>query len=203
MKKIFSLLLGLAFAGSVYAQNSSMPIGAVLPQESYLLTDVLSGANPKLQDIKSDKGLLVIFTCNTCPFVIRNIKRTAEVLKYAGEKGIAVAMINSNEAQRGEADAPAAMSEFGRKQGYPAYYVDQDSRLANIFGASHTPEVFLFNGSTGTLVYKGAMDDNPSEPDAARTMFLKNAIDNMLAGKAIEPAETKSVGCSIKRVKKS
>ncbi len=93
------------------------------------------------------------------------------------------------------------MAEFGRKQGYPNYFIDKNSELANSFGASHTPEVFLFDGKTEKLVYKGAMDDNPSDPKSAKVIYLKNAINSMLAGKAINPAETKSVGCSIKRVK--
>lgn len=203
MKKILGLMAGIALMGSVYAQSSSLAIGSSLPAEGYQMTDVFSGATPKLQDVQTKKGLLVIFTCNTCPFVIKNIKRTAEVLEYARKKGVGIMLVNSNEAQRGDVDAPAEMIAFGKKQNYTSYYVDKDAALATAFGASHTPEVFLFDGKTSKLVYKGAMDDNPSDPDAAKTMFLKDAIDNMFAGKTINPDVTKSVGCSIKKIKKS
>lgn len=201
MKKLFGLLLGTVLMGSVYAQSGSLSIGTGIPDQPYHITDVFSGGMPMLRDLNTGKGLLVIFTCNTCPFVIKNIDRTKEVLAYAKAKNVGIVFVNSNEAQRSAADSPEKMLEFGKQQGYPNYYVDKNSELADIFGASHTPEVFLFDGKTEKLIYKGAMDDSPADPKSAKVMYLKNAIDNMLAGKAIAPAETKSVGCSIKRVK--
>jgi thioredoxin-related protein len=78
------------------------------------------------------------------------------------------------------------------------YLVDEDSKLADMFGASHTPEIFLFN-SKGKLVYKGAMNDNPGNPEEAKVKYIENAIDAVVAGKEIDPKVTKSVGCSIKR----
>ncbi|KAA5536888.1 redoxin family protein [Taibaiella lutea] len=199
MKKILSLFLAAGISMATFAQEKSMPIGTKLPAEGYQTTNVFDGKIMHLPDVKTEKGLLVVFTCNTCPFVIRNIERTGQVLKYAHEKGLGVVFINSNEAQRNDADAVKSMIKFGKEHNYPNYLVDKKSALADIFGASHTPEVYLFNGAQA-LVYKGAMDDNPANPSEAKIMYLKNAIDNLLAGKAIDPAETKSVGCSIKRL---
>jgi thioredoxin-related protein len=201
MKKILGLLSAFALMGSVYAQSGTLALGTSFPDQPYHTTDVFTMKDITLRQASTKKGLLVVFTCNTCPFVIRNIDRTKEILDFAKEKGVGVMMVNSNEAQRNDADAVDKMIEFGKKQGYPNYYVDKNSNLADIFGASHTPEVFLFDGKTETLIYKGAMDDSPSDPKSAKVMYLKNAITNMLAGKTINPAETKSVGCSIKRVK--
>lgn len=201
MKKILSLLSAFALMGSVYAQSGSMGLGTSFPDQPYTTTNVFTMKDATLKHVASKKGLLVIFTCNTCPFVIRNIDRTKEILAFAKEKGLGVMMVNSNEAQRNDVDAVDKMVEFGKKQGYPNYFIDKNSQLADIFGASHTPEVFLFDGKTETMVYKGAMDDNPSDPKSAKVMYLKNAITNMLAGKEINPAQTKSVGCSIKRLK--
>lgn len=200
MKKILSLFLAAGIGLAAFAQEKSMSLGTKLPESGYQATNVFDGKSLSLQQAGTDKGLLVVFTCNTCPFVIRNIERTGEILKYAQAKGIGIVFINSNEAQRNDADAIKPMIEFGREQHYPNYLVDKNSALADIFGASHTPEVYLFNGAQ-ELVYKGAMDDNPANPSEAKTMYLQNAIDNLLAGKAIEPNETKSVGCSIKRIK--
>jgi hypothetical protein len=76
--------------------------------------------------------------------------------------------------------------------------MDEGSALADAFGATRTPEVFLFNGM-GQLVYKGAMEDNPANPSESTKFYLITAMQNMLAGKAITPEKTKSVGCSIKR----
>ncbi|WP_118972402.1 redoxin family protein [Taibaiella koreensis] len=204
MKKLLGLFVGTALMSTSFAQSGSLAIGSGYPSQPSHLSDVFSGQTPaSLKELKTGKGLLVMFTCNTCPFVLKNAVRTKDILAMAKAKGLAVALINSNEAQRGDADAPAQMLAYGKKEGYTSYYIDQNSELANSFGASHTPEVFLFDGKTDKLVYKGAMDDNPSDPASAKEMYLKNAIDHMLAGKAIEPAETKSVGCSIKRIKKS
>jgi len=131
--------------------------------------------------------------------VIKSQARTKEVMKYAQEKGIGMVIINSNEAQRDEADSYNAMVKYAKAQGYKVpYLVDEHSELADMYGATHTPEVFLFNGNK-ELVYKGAMEDNPSNPGSSKQMFLKNAINNMLAKKAIDPNSTKSIGCSIKR----
>ncbi len=181
---------------------TSLPLGSAFPDIAYTAQDVMSDKQVNHQELKTDKGLLVIFSCNTCPFVLRNVDRTKSILATAKEKGIGVMILNSNEAQRGDADAADKMLAFGKTQHYPNYCVDNGAMLADAFGASHTPEVYLFDGKTEKLVYKGAMDDSPAEPAAAKVMFLKNAMDNMVAGKKISPDETKSVGCSIKRVKK-
>lgn len=205
MKKITALLLSALLIGNTYAQEakiSSMPIGTSFPDVAYNAMDVLSNKQVTFNDLKTDKGLLVIFSCNTCPFVIRNIDRTQSILAAAKEKGIGVMILNSNEAQRSDADAPDKMVEFGKAQHYTNYCIDNGATLADAFGASHTPEVYLFDGKTEKLVYKGAMDDSPADPSAAKVIFLKNAMNNMVAGKAISPNETKSVGCSIKRIKK-
>jgi thioredoxin-related protein len=205
MKKILGLLLATTILGSTYAQQAktaSLPVGSGFPEGKYNITDVYTGGNYSLRDLKTDKGLLVIFTCNTCPFVIRNIDRTKEILAFAKEKGIGVMLVNSNEAQRTDVDAPEKMAAYGREQGYPNYLVDADAALADAFGASHTPEVYLFDGKTEKLVYKGAMDDSPADPKSATKIYLKDAMNNLVAGTAIAPSETKSVGCSIKRIKK-
>ncbi|PSK89207.1 redoxin family protein [Taibaiella chishuiensis] len=205
MKKITAFLLSALLVGQAFAQQAkpaSLAIGSAFPDIDYTAQDVLHDKQVSHQDLKTDKGLLVIFSCNTCPFVLRNIDRTQSILATAKQKGIGVMILNSNEAQRDDADAADKMVTFGKAQHYPNYCLDNGAVLADAFGASHTPEVYLFDGKTGKLVYKGAMDDNPSEPSAAKVMFLKNAMDNMVAGKKISPDETKSVGCSIKRVKK-
>ncbi|MBL7985275.1 MAG: thioredoxin family protein, partial [Flavobacteriales bacterium] len=86
-----------------------------------------------------------------------------------------------------------------KKMGYNGHYLlDTDNAVADAFGARTTPHVFLFDKDM-KLVYKGAMDDNVDDPKAVTKHYLKEAIANMVAGKAIEPATTKNLGCSIKR----
>jgi len=78
------------------------------------------------------------------------------------------------------------------------YAIDKNSELADAFGASRTPECFVFNPS-GKLVYKGAIDDNPGDAGGVKKEHLKNAIDELVSGKDVTVKETRSVGCSIKR----
>ncbi len=180
------------------AQADKMNPGDDLPKQGAALRNA-NGASISLEQAARENGLLVMFSCNTCPFVIKNEPITKQAMTYAAAHHVGMIIINSNEAQRGDADSYEAMKKFAKEQGYSVpYVVDQDSKLADIFGANHTPEVFLFN-SKNKLVYKGAMNDNPSDPKGYKKMYVEDAINAMIAGKEVDPKTTKSVGCSIKR----
>lgn len=108
-------------------------------------------------------------------------------------------IINSNEAKRDGDDSYKEMTAYAKKQGYTVpYLADDNSTVADQFGANHTPEVFLFD-KNGKLVYKGAMNDNPGDPTGYKKMYINDAIDAVIAGKEVNPKTTKSIGCSIKR----
>lgn len=187
---------------NAYAQPAISPnlsIGSSLP-----MTDVKMKATDNSQvtlgKAKTGKGLLVMFSCNTCPYVVKSQARTLEMMEYAKKNGLGMVIINSNAAKRDEDDSFDEMKQYAEAQGYSMpYVVDENSAIANAFGAMRTPEVFLFDGS-GKLVYKGAMEDNPTDPASSQKIFLKTAIDNMLAKKTIDPSSTKSIGCTIKRM---
>ncbi|MBS1780692.1 MAG: thioredoxin family protein [Bacteroidetes bacterium] len=199
MKKI--LLAGLLLtAVQSYAQSTfeTLAIGSTIPMGDVNMKST-EGKQVSLNNAKTDNGLIVMFSCNTCPYVIKSQLRTKEVMEYAKAHEIGMVIINSNEAQRGEADSYEAMVKYAKKQGYTVpYVVDEKSKLADAFGASHTPEVFLFDAN-GKLIYKGAMEDNPGSPADSKEMYLKKAMDNMLAELPVDPNTTKSIGCSIKR----
>jgi hypothetical protein len=115
------------------------------------------------------------------------------------QMNIGMVVINSNEAQREDDDSPLRMKEYAQIHQYTApYVIDEGSKMADAFGATRTPEVFLFN-SKGKLVYKGALEDNPAEPEKSTHGYLIEAMRALVENKAITPAETKSIGCSIKR----
>lgn len=197
MKRIITAAATVLLALNVSAQNS-LEINAPIP-----MGDVAMKSTDKnevtLNNAKTNNGLLVMFSCNTCPYVIKSQARTKEVMAYAKQKGIGMVIINSNEAQRDEEDSYNAMTKYAKAQGYNVpYVVDEKSKLADAFGATRTPEVYLFDGN-GKLMYKGAMEDNPASPAESKEMFLKNAIDKMTMGIMPDPGSTRSVGCSIKR----
>lgn len=200
MKKILTSFSLLAII-SLLAFNhvNELPIGADMPKADVKMKDI-SGKEITLKDAKKANGLLVMFSCNTCPYVVKNQQRTKEICQYALENNIGVVLINSNEGQRGDDDSYDAMKKYAEAQGYKWYYtVDKNSELADAFGANRTPENFLFN-KHGKLVYHGAIDDNPSDPGSVSRKHLHEAISEMLTGKDISVKTSRSVGCSIKRI---
>ncbi|MBS1771897.1 MAG: thioredoxin family protein [Bacteroidetes bacterium] len=199
MKRIL-LAATLLAAFQSFAQNNikSIEMGSDIPMANTEMKSA-DGKTTSLDKAKTKQGLLVMFSCNTCPYVIKSQARTKEMMQYATQKGIGMVIVNSNEAKRSDEDSYNAMVKYAKAEGYKVpYVVDEQSKLADAFGATRTPEVYLFDAN-GKLVYKGAMEDNPSNPSESKEMFLKAAIDNMLVGKPITPNATKSIGCTIKR----
>lgn len=201
MKKLlFTFLPTVALGAALLAVIEPLPLGSSLPKAEVKMKDV-SGKDISLGELKTAKGLLVMFSCNTCPYVIKNQSRTYEVLKYAKGTGVGVAVLNPNEKLRGGDDSFEAMKEYAESQGYRwSYLVDANHEVADAFGANRTPECFLFDGN-GKLVYHGAIDDNPNDASAVNRKHLMTAIEEMNAGKEITVKESRSIGCTIKRVK--
>ena len=177
----------------------NLPIGAALPKADVKLKDV-TGQDITLQSAMKENGLLVMFSCNTCPVVVKNQSRAKEICAYSLNKNVGVVLLNSNEANRSDDESLEAMRDYAKSQGYNWYYaVDKNNELADAFGANRTPECFLFDKS-GKLVYHGAIDDNPTDQGNVNRHHLKEAINELLNGKDVSVKETKSVGCNIKRI---
>ena len=199
MKKVFFAFAAIATISFAFTTFSDvLPIGATIPKADLKLKDI-SGKEVSLKDAKKKNGLLVMFSCNTCPWVVKNQSRTNEVASYALSKEIGVILLNSNEGQRDDADSFSEMKEYAANQGYKWYYaVDANNVLADEFGANRTPEVFLFNAE-GKHVYHGAIDDNPGDASSVQRKHLKEAIDEIVSGKDVSVKESRSMGCQIKR----
>lgn len=201
MKKILSpiLLLATVLLSAFTGEIASLQVGAALPKGDVKMLNVINGKEITLNEYKKENGLLVVFSCNTCPFVIKQEKQILETAKLAKESNMGVVIINSNEAKRNGDDSLHAMKVYARKQGYDfPYTIDKNSELADAFGATRTPEVFLFDKDL-KLVYKGAYTDD-TDPAMAKVFYLKDAINEVKAGKPVTVSSTKSVGCTIKRV---
>ena len=201
MKKIFSILAPLAVAaGMAFTTGDPLTIGSKLPKADVKMKDV-SGKDISIKDAAKENGVLVMFSCNTCPYVIKNQERTNEIAAYASKMKLGVIILNSNEAQRTGDDSFDAMKSYAKEQKYNwSYVVDKDHEIADAFGANRTPECFLFDKKM-TLVYHGAIDDNPSDAAAITRHHLKVAIDELSGGREITVKESRSVGCTIKRNK--
>lgn len=200
MKKLTAWTATVVLSISAYAQQpvKSIEVGEALPMADVKMKAV-GDKQVSLDGEKTANGLIVMFSCNTCPYVVKSQARTQEIMAYARERKLGMVIINSNEAKRDGEDSYKAMTKYAKEQGYTVpYVVDDRSALADAFGATRTPEVFLFDGR-GVLMYKGAMEDNPASPAESTKFFLRDAIDRIMAGALPEPASTKSIGCSIKR----
>ncbi|HVU57631.1 MAG TPA: thioredoxin family protein [Puia sp.] len=199
MKSIACLALaalGLLSFSTLHAPG--LPIGAAIPKADVPVKDV-SGKALTLQEAKQTNGLLVMFTCNTCPYVIRNQSRTRDICAYAQSNKVGVVLLNSNEGDRQGGNSFEEMQSYAKSQGYQWYYaVDDKSVMADAFGASRTPECYLFD-KNGKLVYHGAIDDSPGDAGQVKRHHLKEAIQEMMQNKEVTVKETRSVGCSINR----
>ena len=177
---------------------SGLPIGSSIPKADVGMKDV-SGKTISLQQAKRENGLLVMFSCNTCPVVIANQSRTKQVCRYANDNKIGVTVINANEGGRSDRESFESMQAYANQQSYQWFYVlDKNDVVADAFGATRTPECFLFDRNN-KLVYRGAIDDSPGKISNVKHSYLKEAIDEMIAGKNITVKESRSIGCSINR----
>lgn len=196
MKKIFlavTVVAAMAFAGS-----GPLPIGSPMPKADVKLKDI-SGKMISMKEAQKQNGELVMFSCNTCPYVIKNQQRTLDIAAYAEKNNVGVIILNSNEGQRNDEDSYEAMKAYAKQQGYKwNYVVDANNEVADAFGANRTPECYLFDKEL-KLVYHGAIDDNPSDAGNVGRPHLKVAMDDMLAGRDVQVKESRSVGCAIKR----
>lgn len=183
-----------------------LKIGSDAPMAEVKMKNV-DNSELSLLDVKKNNGLVVVFSCNTCPFVVGSEnfsgweKDYNALAKMAEEQGFGFVLVNSNEAKRTGDDSFDEMKIRARKMEYSMpYLVDENAALANAFGAKTTPHVFLFNEKM-KLSYVGSIDNAWEENRTKDIPYLINAMTESQKGKVSEN-ETKPVGCSIKRMAK-
>ncbi|HSG05644.1 MAG TPA: thioredoxin family protein [Nitrospiria bacterium] len=147
---------------------------------------------------KNAKAAAVVFWCNHCPYVQAWEERMVRLGNEYRDRGVAFVLINANDPKKYPEDDFSGMVKRSGEKGYPfAYLHDETQATARAYGATRTPEVFLFD-SKGILGYHGRIDDNYEDPGAVRSHDLKDALEAVLAGKRSENPETPLVGCTIK-----
>ena len=206
MKKLLLILLcfpliTIAQYGKKKSEKSqfeTIEIKAKMPIADKKLQSV-NGYSYSLESMLEKNGLLIIFTSNTCPFVIKWEDRYTIVEELAKKNNLGLVYINSNYKKRDGDDSFEKMKEHAKKYNYRfPYLLDVKSELANSFGAKTTPHIFMFNKNL-QLVYKGAIDDNYADINKVKKFYLKDAIEQLSNGNEINVSETDPVGCSIKR----
>jgi peroxiredoxin len=149
----------------------------------------VDGRIVSLSDYKEAKGLIVIFTCNHCPYA-----------KLA-PKGFPVVAINPNASEIVPEDSYENMQKRAKEKGYPFPYVlDETQDVAKAYGATKTPHVFLLRreGEDFVVAYIGAIDDSPNDPKKVQRRYVEEAVEAILSGKPVPTSETKAIGCSVK-----
>jgi peroxiredoxin len=151
-----------------------------------------------LEEYTGKDAVVVIFSCNHCPYAQAWENRIIQIQAEYGNKGVQLVTINANDASKYPDDSFPKMKERAREKKFNFPYLhDETQQVARAYGAERTPEVFLFDKSLN-LKYHGAVDDNYDDPKAVKTHYLRNALDAVLGGKLVPVAETKPVGCTVK-----
>jgi len=180
------------------AVNSTMlDLGTKAPH--FTLPDPY-GKKFSIGDVKGEKGLLVMFICNHCPFVKLIKEELARFAKQYQQKGIGIVAISANDAGNYPDDSPGKMKEDAEKYGYTfPYLYDESQETAKAYSAACTPDFFLFDDKL-ELVYRGQFDDaRPGNDREVTGVDLRKAADALLKGEKIPESEQKpSIGCNIK-----
>ena len=191
--------LAVALATAVVSASAvlALEIGDAVPSGDVKMKNV-DNSEVTLAEAMGPKGLLVVFSCNHCPWVQRWESRIVELGNTYRAKGIGVVAVNSNDTVEYPDDSFEHMQARAREKGYGfPYVVDATSGVARAFAASKTPEAFLFDAQ-GKLVYTGTVDDNAKDASAVTAAYLKDALEAVATGKPVTTARTKALGCSIK-----
>ena len=191
--------LRAAVAASLLIPSAALAlaIGAAAPMKDVKLRNV-DGRELTIAEVAGAKGTLVVFTCNHCPYAKAWESRIVALGNAASKRGVGVIAINSNDPAVAAEDGYEQMQQRAKDKGFEfPYVVDSTSNVARAFGATRTPEAFLFDAK-GVLVYHGTIDDNSEDPAAVEAHYLADAVDALVAGKPVTTAETKALGCGIK-----
>ncbi|HMN23738.1 MAG TPA: thioredoxin family protein [Ignavibacteriaceae bacterium] len=175
--------------------DNKLKIDSAIPDFS------LIGVDDKTYSLNSfsDKNILiVIFSCNHCPYVQAYEDRIILVQKEFANDGVQIIAINSNDDVKYPDDSFDEMKKRAKVKNFNFPYLrDETQEIAKAFGATHTPQIFLFDKQR-KLKYEGKIDDNWQQPEKVKSAYLKDAITEVLNEKEVSVPETFSIGCTIK-----
>ncbi|MEL1244475.1 thioredoxin family protein [Flavobacterium sp. DGU11] len=177
--------------------SNMLPLGTPAPK--FWLKDTNSNYNYSIEDLRGDKGTLVMFICNHCPYVHHVMDEVIMIANDYRVQGIGIIAISSNDTDKYPQDGPEYMTQFAfeNKMDFP-YLFDETQETAKAFDAACTPDFYLFD-SGDKLVYRGQLDDSrPGNNIPLSGSDLRNAIDGILYNRSIPENQKPSVGCTIK-----
>ncbi len=194
-KTVFTL--ALAFAAIMFA-NAELKPGDVAVNFSLKNVD---GKTVSLSDYSDQKGVIVIFTCNPCPFAKAYEQRIIQLHNDYAVKGYPVVAINPNDDEVSTEDTYEKMQAKAKEKNYPFPYLKDDTQeVYKAYGATRTPHIYLLENKGGKfkVAYIGAIDDNAMDASGVTQTYVENAIVSLIAGSKPETVTTKAIGCTIK-----
>lgn len=198
MKKLLFVISAVLFLST--AVNAEGPYKASDYVSDFSLKNV-RGEMISLSQFETAKGFIVIFSCNTCPVVVKYEDRMKDLHREFSSKGYPVIAINSNDKAISPGDSYDEMQKTAKAKSYPFHYLyDESQEIVKRFGATNTPHVYLLSKEGGRLKvgYIGAIDNNADDASKADKKYVADAINKLLKGEQIAVSGTKAVGCSIK-----
>ena len=177
--------------------SNMLPLGTTAPDFSLL--DTVSDAVLKLNDLKGEKGTVIMFICNHCPFVIHVNPELVSVANLYTSKGLSFIAISSNDAVNYPQDSPEKMKLHAESENYPfPYLYDETQDVAKAYDAACTPDFYVFDKDL-KLTYRGQLDNSrPGNGIPITGKDMRHAIDCLLEGKDNTQTQKPSIGCNIK-----
>jgi len=171
--------------------------------ENFSLVNALNNKTVSLADYANERAVVVVFTSNYCPYARLYEDRIVALAEEYTGRGVQFLLVNSNTSMDNIDDSVEEMARHAREKGYRfPYLADKEHKVAEMMGATKTPEAFLLqNNGAGTFVlkYRGAIDDNPQVAQEVTVNYLRDAITGSLNRRNVSIAEKRPTGCMIKR----
>ena len=204
MKRTFILISGIVAVIIGLFTNADMP------QKGYQVGEYvkdfslpnIDGKMISMSDYSDARGMIIVFTCNTCPFANAYESRIMDLDKKYSSKGFPVIAINPNDVSQQPDDSMQKMKKRAEDRGYTFPYVRDDSQeVAGTFGAMKTPHTYVLNKEAGgkyKVEFIGAIDDSPNDASDVSETYVENAINAILSGSKPTVTEKRAIGCTIK-----
>lgn len=192
------VLLAAFFSMAAFAPATGYEVGS--KATDFKLKNI-DDKEVSLADFKEAKGFIVVFTCNHCPFSKKYENRLIALDKRFKRQGYPVVAINPNDEVSHPEDSFEKMKERAKEKGFTFPYLrDESQQIATTYGAAKTPHVYILKKEGADLVVKyiGAIDDNSDNEKEVKEKYVESAVNNLLAGKEVNPSVTKAIGCGIK-----
>ena len=178
-------------------ESNEFTLGTIAP--NFTLLNTVNNREVSLNNLKGEKGTVILFICNHCPFVIHVNDELVKMANEFQQKGINFIAISSNDVEKYPQDAPHLMKQLAKDMNYPfPYLYDETQEVAKKYAAACTPDCYVFDGDL-KAVYHGQLDDSrPGNEKPVSGKDIRNSLYNLLENKSVLQKQKPSMGCGIK-----